>query len=89
MNKETKAIKDDKLIQEVLESIRAKTGLELTPDDCFTGVQTHKGKRYFNVMFEERLDYSSWRMKVLFSFASKYKTIEIESCGVSRLSIFF
>lgn len=75
------------MIQKTLKLIKKQTGLDfkLCPD--FTGIKQHKSQKYFNVVLKERTSESK-EFDKLKKFANKYKLIDIEPNGLTRVAIF-
>ncbi len=73
--------------QKTIESIEISTGVKLELCDYFTGVKTYQGKKYFNVILNEKISESKDYTK-LQRYADKYKIISIEPNGIRRVSIF-
>ncbi len=74
-------------IEETLELIEAQTGLKLQLCDYFTGVRNHNGRKFFNVILQERVS-ESIEFDILKRFADKYKLISVKPNGVKRVGIF-
>ena len=78
---------DQDLISNTLKMIKDQIGLDLKLDDHFSGIQYHKGKKYFNVILDEKNSESEQYNK-LERFSKKYGLIDVEPNGVKRVSIF-
>lgn len=72
------------MIEQTLLKIENLTGLKLQVDEHFSGIYSHKGRKYFNVIVDEPLFESQVfsQLKRLDSF------IYVEPCGYKRISIF-
>ena len=75
------------MITETLELIKNQIGLDLELCDCFSGVKTLNGKKYFNIVFNQRISESQEYSK-LEAFSKKSKHINVEPNGLKRASIF-
>lgn len=75
------------MIEETLKLIKEQIGLDLKLCHDFTGIQTHNGKKYFNVVLQEKTSDSKEFDKIKY-FAKKYKLIHIEQNGLKRIAIF-
>jgi hypothetical protein len=75
------------MIQETLELIKEQTGLTLNLCDYFTGLKTHKGKKYFTITLSQSVSEST-EFPILQRFANKYKIISVEPNGLNRVAIF-
>jgi hypothetical protein len=75
------------MIIKTLKLIEKQTGLKIKLCPHFNGIKTHNGKKYFNIILNEKISESKEFDKIK-RFAKKYKTIDIEPNGLKRLSIF-
>lgn len=75
-------------IQKVLDFIKSQIGLKLTPDSDFSGIKMHNGKKYFNVILNQRTSESD-EFNLLDRFAKKGKLLKVEPNGLDRVAIFF
>ena len=75
------------MIQKTLKLIKEKTGLDLKLCTHFTGIEQHTGQKYFNVVLKDRTSESE-DFKILEKFSKKYKLIDIEPNGLTRVAIF-
>lgn len=75
------------MIKKTLKLIKEQTGLDLKLCPDFTGIKQHKGQKYFNVVLKERTSESK-EFDKLKQFANKYKLIDIEPNGLTRVAIF-
>jgi len=75
------------MIQKTLKLIKEQTGLDLKLCPDFTGIKQHKCQKYFNVVLKERTSESK-EFDKLKKFANKYKLIDIEPNGLTRVAIF-
>lgn len=78
---------NDELIEKTLLLIKEQTGLNLSLCTHFTGLNKHQGKRYFNIILENRTCESDV-YKILERFSHKTNLIGIEPNGVDRVAIF-
>lgn len=74
--------------QKVLNKIKEQTGVELVLCDHFTGIKTHRGRKYFNALLKEKVS-ESLDFDILLRYCAKYKDLYIEQNGVERIAIFF
>lgn len=77
---------ENNIINETLLLIKEQTGLSLKLCDYFTGIRTFKGRKYFNVLLDDRLSNSNEYL-ILERFAKKYGLISLEANGVKRVAI--
>jgi len=75
------------MIKETLNQIKEQTGLKLTLCSHFKGVREHNGKKYFNIVLNQRTSESK-AYSILQKFSNKYNIIKIEPNGLKRVSIF-
>lgn len=75
------------MIKETLKLIKEQIGLDLNLCDYFTGIKTYNGKKYFNVILNQR-NSESEDFILLKRFETQYKLIKIEQNGLRRISIF-
>jgi len=67
--------------------IEEQTGLKLTLCDFFTGISEMAGRKYFNVILEDRTSESNV-FDALSRFAKKSGLISVEPNGVKRIAVF-
>lgn len=79
--------KDNLIIRQTLDLINKQIGLKLELDYYFTGLKSHRGEKYFNVMLSDRV-FCSRDYAMLESFSSKYNLIKVEPNGLKRVAIF-
>ena len=77
----------DTIIYKTINMIKTQIGLELKLDNHFSGLQKHKGKPYFNVVFPQRTSESDEYSR-LESFAKRSKLIDVLPNGMNRAAIF-
>ena len=75
-------------MENILLIIKKQIGLELALCDHFVGVREHGGRRYFNVLLNERVSESN-EFVLLERFSIKYNLISVEPNGLSRVAIYF
>ncbi|WP_312306499.1 hypothetical protein [Chryseobacterium sp.] len=77
------------LIMNKIEEIKKHIGVQLVPCEYFSGIQTcDSGKKYFNVILQQRTSESDVFTKLL--GLKKYKIVsKIEPNGLKRVAIFF
>lgn len=75
------------MIQKTLKLIKDQTGLNLKLCPDFKGIKQHRGKKYFNVVLKDRTSESK-EFDKLKKFANKYKLIDVEPNGLTRVAIF-
>lgn len=86
-NQEPKNLDEMKTIDKTLKYILEQTGLNLLPCEYFKGIKDLAGKKYFNVVLNERTSESK-DFDILEKFSNKYKTIIIEPNGLKRVAVF-
>ena len=74
-------------MKEVLNLIKEQTGLSLDLCDYFTGIYEIKGRKYFNIVLNEKIGESK-DFDILQRFADKYNKIQIQPNGVRRVAIY-
>lgn len=74
-------------ISDTLDLIKNQTGLDLELCDYFTGIKEMNGRKYFNVILNQRTSESA-EYDLLKRFADKYNLISIEPNGLRRVSVF-
>ena len=74
-------------ISDTLNLIKDQTGLDLELCDYFTGINEMNGRKYFNVILNQRTSESA-EYVLLKRFADKYNLISIEPNGLRRVSVF-
>ena len=74
-------------IHETLELIKEQIGLKLELCDYFTGIKERNGRKYFNVILQQRTSESK-EYDTLKRFADKYRIISIEPNGLNRVAVF-
>lgn len=70
----------------ILDIIKTQIGLKLNLCNYFTGINDFNGKKYFNVVLNERTSESN-DFQLLKNFCNQYKIISIEPNGVNRVAI--
>lgn len=78
--------KENILIKKLTNFMEKQTGIKFPPDDYFTGIKTHQGKKYFNVDLSKNPKHEvNLRRLVL----SPGPIIDVELNGVYRFAVFF
>jgi len=79
---------ENDIINEVMLFIRDQTGLSLSLDTRFCGMQYHKDRSYFNVEIEQPCFDSSELMGLLRICGSDRAVKHVEPNGYKRIAIF-
>jgi hypothetical protein len=72
---------------QVIEFLNIQTGLNLTPDDHFSGIRYQGTRKYANVLLQERVT-ESQTFLALESFANTFLD-GVEPNGLYRVAVFF
>lgn len=75
------------MITKTLQLIKDQTGLNLPLCPYFTGVQSHRGRKYFNVVLSAPTCFSAEYDK-LKRFSSDFGLILVEPNGLNRVAVF-
>ena len=69
--------------------IKKQAGIELEPCDYFTGLQKHKGKKYYNFLLNEKVSESQDFLRLQRIAQNGNLIHAVEPNGVNRVAVFF
>jgi len=72
----------------VIDFVKLQTGIKLELCDFFTKVKRMNGKKYFNVVFKTRQEFSKY-YPILQRLELSYKCVSFQPNGDCRLAVFF
>lgn len=75
-------------IKQVINHIKSQTGLDVTEDSYFSGIQKHNDEIFFNIEIEKPV-FISREFPALVSLSNKSSLIKkVQTGGYKRISIF-
>lgn len=81
--------KEDVVIDMLLKFIKQQSGIALQKCEDFSGINTHRGKKYFNALIGQRISESMEFATLERAFKTSDLITSIEPNGFHRIAIFF